>query len=325
MRSILVTGGAGYIGSHVCKALAQAGFQPVTYDSLIYGHEWAVNWGPLEVGELSDGDRLDQVMRKYGPEGIIHLAAFAYVGESVSNPLKYYKNNVGGTISLVESAHRNGVKKFVFSSTCATYGVPKNVPIVESEPPHPVNPYGASKLMVERVLADCAVAYGLEWCALRYFNAAGADPACRIGESHDPETHLIPLIIDVAKGVRPHITIFGNDYDTPDGTCIRDYIHVDDLADAHVRALERLGSSLPTIINLGTGRGYSVLEVIDSVQAVTNNPILVEVGARRAGDPARLVSDPSLALDALGWKAQYVEIGPIVDTAWRWHCRESPA
>ena len=270
-KTILVTGGAGYIGSHTCKALSHAGYTPVTYDNLVYGHRWAVKWGPLEIGDISDRDRLDEVIRVYQPEGVIHFAAYAYVGESVKKPAKYYRNNVAGTLTLLESMHANGVNKIVFSSSCATYGVPEKTPISEEEPQFPVNPYGASKLMVEQMLKDFDSAYGIHFFSLRYFNAAGADLDTEIGESHDPETHLIPLILDAAIGRSSHVQIYGNDYGTPDGTCIRDYIHVVDLANAHIYALDYLRAHNDSqVVNLGVGIGHSVKEVINTAELVTN-------------------------------------------------------
>ncbi len=233
-KPILVTGGAGYIGSHACKALANAGYMPVTYDNLVYGHREAVKWGPLEEGDIADPIRLESVLRKYGPKAVMHFAAYAYVGESVENPSKYYRNNVAGTLTLLDTMRTCAVDKLIFSSTCATYGMPEQIPITEDHPQNPINPYGRSKLMIEWILKDYAAAYGLKYVSLRYFNAAGADPDGEIGEDHDPETHLIPLVLDVALGRRDHLNIFGTDYDTTDGTCIRDYIHVTDLADAHL-------------------------------------------------------------------------------------------
>lgn len=243
-KCILVTGGAGYIGSHACKALAQAGYTPVAYDNLVYGHRAAVRWGPLEIGDIADRSRLDAVIEQYRPEAVMHFAAYTYVGESVLDPGKYYRNNVVGTLTLLEAMRDHGIQQFVFSSTCATYGEPERIPIDETHPQRPINPYGASKLMIERMLGDFSKAHGLRWIALRYFNAAGADPDGEIGEEHNPETHLIPLVLDAAAGVRPSITIYGDDYATADGTCIRDYIHVSDLADAHVLALHALQDSL---------------------------------------------------------------------------------
>jgi UDP-arabinose 4-epimerase len=320
--NILVTGGAGYIGSHTCKALARAGFTPVTYDNLCYGHRWAVRWGPFEEGDIGDRRRLDEVMAQYQPAAVMHFAAFAYVGESVESPAKYYRNNVAGSLTLIEAALEHGVGKLVFSSTCATYGVPTGSPISEDHPQHPINPYGASKLMVERMLRDCDHAYGLRSISLRYFNAAGADVDGEVGESHDPETHLIPLIFDAAVGKRAHITVYGDDYGTPDGSCIRDYIHVADLADAHVLALQALGEGAQTdAFNLGNGGGFSVFEVIERAQAMVGKKIPMRVGPRRAGDPPRLVGDSTKARDVLGWTPNYAGLDQIIETAWKWHCR----
>jgi UDP-arabinose 4-epimerase len=315
----LVTGGAGYIGSHVCKALARAGYQPVVLDNLQYGHEWAVKWGPLAKGDILDRARLDDIFATYLPEAVIHFAAYAYVGESVTNPGKYYRNNFVGSLTLLEAMRDHGVDKIVFSSTCATYGVPEVLPINEVTPQQPINPYGASKAMVERVLSDFGAAHALRSIVLRYFNAAGADPENEIGESHDPETHLIPLLLDAASGRRKNVTVFGTDYPTRDGTCIRDYIHVSDLADAHVKALRALldggGSS---IYNLGNGRGFSVKEVIGAVERVTGLAAPVILGDRRPGDPAALISDASKARDELQWRPQFAGIDEIVRMAWAW-------
>lgn len=267
---ILVTGGAGHIGSHACKAIATAGYTPVSFDNLVYGHPWAVRWGPLEIGNIADRTRLDEVIEKYQPAAVMHFAAHAYVGESVQDPGKYYCNNVAGTLTLLEAMRDHGIDKLIFSSTCATYGVPNDVPIREDHSQQPINPYGASKLMIERMLQDFEVAHGLRSISLRYFNAAGADPGGEIGEAHDPETHLIPLVLDAAAGKRPAITVFSDDYDTPDGTCIRDYIHVSDLADAHVLALKALeAGAKTTACNLGNGQGFSVRQVIDSAARVS--------------------------------------------------------
>jgi UDP-arabinose 4-epimerase len=319
-RTVLVTGGAGYIGAHACKALAGAGYLPVTYDNLVYGHERAVRWGPLERGDILDRARLDEVIGRYRPTAIMHFAAFAYVGESVTDPGKYYRNNVMGSLTLLEAARDHGIGRFVFSSTCATYGMPDRLPIAEDTPQHPINPYGASKLMVERMLADFGAAHGLRSIALRYFNAAGADPDGEIGESHDPETHLVPLVLDAASGRRPHITIFGTDYDTPDGTCIRDYIHVTDLADAHVKALQALEACAPSsAYNLGNGQGYSVREVISAVERVTALAVPCVLGARRPGDPAALISDATRARDELDWQPRLADLDEIIRTAWGWH------
>ena len=319
MINVLVTGGAGYIGSHTCKALSRAGFTPVTYDNLVYGHEWAVKWGALEKGDILDSPRLSHVIATYKPVAVIHFAAFAYVGESVENPAKYYRNNVAGTLSLLDAMHNNGVDKIVFSSTCATYGIPEKVPISEEAPQRPINPYGRSKLMIEQILADYGDAYGLKSISLRYFNAAGADPEGEIGECHEPETHLIPHVLDAAAGRQPHITVYGDNYDTPDGTCIRDYIHVSDLADAHVCAMMRLGErKLERAYNLGTGDGYSVMEVIDSGRRLTNRGFKVLKGARRPGDPASLVADTSRATRDLGWLPRYTKMDDMIETAWAW-------
>ncbi len=318
--NILVTGGAGYIGSHACKALAQAGYTPIAYDNLVYGHRWAVRWGPLEQGDIADRPRLDAVLAYYQPAAVMHFAAYAYVGESVQDPGKYYRNNVAGTLTLLEAMREHGVGQFVFSSTCATYGVPERTPIGEDHPQRPINPYGASKLMVERLLQDFDTAHGLRSIALRYFNAAGADPDAEIGESHDPETHLIPLILDAAAGRRPAIAIYGDDYDTPDGTCIRDYIHVTDLAQAHVLALQALAQDAPsTAYNLGNGQGYSVRQVIDRAAQVTGRPVPVEIAPRRPGDPPRLVGDAQRIRAELQWQPQYADLEHILSTAWQWH------
>jgi len=323
-KTILVTGGAGYIGAHACKALAAAGYTPVTYDSLVYGHERAVKWGPFERGDILDAARLAEVMARHKPVAVMHFAAFAYVGESVTDPAKYYRNNVVGTLSLLDTARAHSIDRVVFSSTCATYGIPETVPISEDTPQKPINPYGASKLMIERVLSDYGDAYGLKSVALRYFNAAGADANGEIGESHDPETHLIPLVLDAASGVRPHITILGDDYPTPDGTCIRDYVHVTDIAEAHVRALDNLaGGKLRRAYNLGTGSGFSVAQVIAAAERVTGCKISVVHGARRPGDPAQLLADASLLARELDWKARHSSLDHILETAWRWHQRNS--
>jgi UDP-arabinose 4-epimerase len=321
--TILVTGGAGYIGSHTCKALAGAGYTPVVYDSLCRGNESAVKWGPLEVGELEDGDHLRDVLHRYCPFGVIHFAAYAYVGESMQRPLLYYRNNVGGTISLLQAMEEEGVDRIVFSSTCATYGTPDSNPIREDMLQNPINPYGQSKLMVEQILKDCARDQTLSAVALRYFNAAGADSEGEIGEAHAPETHLIPLALAAARGSASPLTIFGDDHSTPDGTCIRDYIHVTDLADAHVRALKYTQSKRGfSAFNLGTGTGISVRSLIQAVEEVTGRVVPFSFGPRRAGDPAELVADPSLVRETLGWTAQHSDLQNILRTAWRWMERE---
>lgn len=322
MKTVLVTGGAGYIGSHTCKALAEAGYVPLVYDNLVYGHEWAVKWGPFAKGDILDAKRLDEVVKKYKPFAVMHFAAFAYVGESVEDPAKYYRNNVAGTLSLLDVLNENDIDKVVFSSTCATYGQPEIIPIPEKHPQVPVNPYGASKLMIERILQDYDNAYSLRSISLRYFNAAGADPDAEIGELHVPETHLIPLVLDVAAGKRPHITVFGSDYETPDGTCIRDYIHVTDLADAHLSALKSLETGSPSsVYNLGNGKGFSVNEVIETARRVTAKEIPVQNGPRRVGDPPRLVGNATRAQDKLGWHPRFTDLEDIITTAWRWHLK----
>ena len=319
---ILVTGGAGYVGSHACKALAARGYRPITYDNMVYGHQAAVKWGPLEVGDIADRARLDGVIAEYQPQAVMHFAAFTYVGESVADPGKYYRNNVCGTLSLLEAMRDSGIGKLVFSSTAATYGTPDAVPIPETATKAPINPYGQSKWTAERMIADFGAAHGLRSAALRYFNAAGADPDGEIGECHDPEAHLIPLAMQAATGDGPPLTLFGDDYPTPDGTCIRDYIHVADLADAHVRALEQLGEREGAeAFNLGTGRGQSVRQVIEAVERVAGKPVPHSIGPRRAGDPAELVSDPAKANRQLGWVPMQSDLDTIVATAWAWHRR----
>ncbi len=319
---VLVTGGAGYIGSHACKALQQAGYTPVTYDNLVYGHRSAVRWGPFEEGDILDRTRLDQVIERHRPGAVMHFAAYAYVGESVEDPGKYYRNNVAGSLTLLEAVRDHGIGRFIFSSTCATYGIPRSVPIPDDHPQQPINPYGSSKLMIERMLLDFGQAHGLRSIALRYYNAAGADLDAETGEDHNPETHLIPLVLDAAAGVRSHISVFGDDYDTPDGTCIRDYIHVTDLAEAHVLAVKALENGADsTAYNLGNGRGFSVLEVIRAAEQVTGRTIAVEMAERRAGDPARLVGDATRIRSDLNWAPRYADLHKIIETAWAWHCR----
>ncbi len=323
-NTILVTGGAGYIGSHTCKILAQQGYLPVVFDNLSAGHEWAAKWGPLERGDILDRSALDRAIKTYRPSACLHFAAFAYVGESVTDPGRYYRNNVAGSLTLLEALRDNGIDQFVLSSTCATYGVPHRVPIDEAMPQAPINPYGASKLMVERMMADFYAAHALRSVPLRYFNAAGADPEAEIGEDHDPETHLVPLVLDAASGSGDAITVFGTDYDTDDGTCVRDYIHVTDLAEAHVLALKALEQGLQhRAFNLGNGQGYSVREVIASVERVTGRRVPVKAGERRPGDPARLVSDSARAAKELRWSPQIIDLDEIIGTAWAWHQRRA--
>lgn len=321
-RTVIVTGGAGYIGSHTCKALARAGLMPVTFDNLSTGHDWAVKWGPLVVADILDGVALSAAFRRFRPLAVLHFAASAHVGQSVSDPGTYYRNNVAGTLNILEAMVDHGIRYIIQSSTCATYGAPLETPIRESHAQQPVNPYGASKLMAERMLADFGGAHDLRHVALRYFNAAGADPDAETGEDHQPETHLIPLVLDAAAGLRPRVTIFGDDYDTPDGTCVRDYVHVSDLADAHVGALTALvGGSQSAAYNLGNGKGFSVREIIAAARRVTKRPIAEHVDARRPGDPAHLVADARLARSALGWEPQFTRIERIIETAWAWHQR----
>ncbi|NEX15680.1 MAG: UDP-glucose 4-epimerase GalE [Halochromatium sp.] len=323
-NTILVTGGAGYIGSHACKALAHAGFEPVAYDNLVYGHRWAVRWGPLEVGDIGDRARLDAVIDQYRPAAVMHFAAYAYVGESVLDPGKYYRNNVAGTLTLLEAMRDHAIGLLVFSSTCATYGEPQHIPINEEHPQNPINPYGASKLMIERMLADFSNAHGLRWIALRYFNAAGADPDGEIGERHDPETHLIPLVLDAAAGTRPAITVYGDDYDTPDGSCIRDYIHVSDLADAHVLALRSLQTDGPSAVyNLGNGQGFSVRDIITLAHEITGREIPIVLGPRRNGDPPRLIANSTRVKQALGWQPCFASLERILESAWQWHQQDA--
>lgn len=317
---VLVTGGAGYIGSHAAKALAQAGYVPVTYDNLVYGHREAVRWGPFVEGDLASKPLLIETMRRYEVAAVMHFAAYAYVGESMTNPRLYFHNNVGNTLNLLDAMLETGVRRIVFSSTCATYGVPDKVPMDESTPQRPINPYGETKLMMERALYWYGQAYGIASVSLRYFNAAGADPDGETGEAHDPETHLIPLVLDAALGRRPEVQVFGTDYETRDGTAIRDYIHVTDLADVHVKAiqyLERGGAT--TQLNLGTGEGHTVSEVIAAVERVTGRKVPRREVGRRAGDPPSLVADARRAGEVLGWRPRMSDLETIVRTAWEWH------
>ena len=317
--NILIVGGAGYVGCHATRLLERAGHTIWVYDSLIAGHRSAVSPGKLIVGDLADRALVEKTLTERKIDAVMHFAAFALVGESVADPAKYYYNNVVLTIGLLDAMRATGVNKFVFSSSTATYGVPSRVPIVEDEPQRPINPYGFTKLVIEEALADYAKAYGLGYAALRYFNAAGASPEGDIGEDHTPESHLIPLVLQVALGQRDKITIFGEDYPTPDGTCIRDYVHVNDRGDAQVRALEVMQPGKGIELNLGTGRGYSVREVIEACRKITGHKIPAMIGERRPGDPPELIADASKARQVLGWKPQYAEIDEIVKTAWRWH------
>lgn len=317
--AVLVTGGAGYIGSHACKALAQAGYLPVTYDNLSTGNRWAVRWGPLELGDIQDGSRVREALRRHAPVAIMHFAALALVGESMQEPALYYRNNVAGTIGLLDAARAHGIGAFVFSSTCATYGTPETVPISEGTPQRPVNPYGASKLMVERILADYDMAYGIRHAALRYFNAAGADPEGEIGEARVVETHLVPLMLEAILGARPPLVVMGTDYPTPDGTAVRDYIHVADLAEAHVAALRHLlagGRSFSA--NLGTGAGFSVKAIVAAAEAITGRKVPLTYGPRRPGDPPCLVADVSGDCP-IPRATRHSSLESIIGSAWRWH------
>ncbi len=325
-KTILVTGGAGYIGAHACKALAKAGYERVAYDNLVYGHREAVRWGPLIEGDLADRMLLAETIRRHKIAAIMHFAAYAYVGESIEKPEKYFHNNVVNSFGLLETMLATGVKTIVFSSTCATYGLPETMPIREDTPQRPVNPYGETKLMIERALYWHGVAHGLRHIALRYFNAAGADPAREIGEAHDPEPQLIPLILDAAAGRRAQIDVFGTDYPTPDGTAIRDYIHVQDLAEAHVLALRYLeNGGESNALNLGTGEGHSVRDTIATARRVTGRAIRSRDTTRRAGDPPVLVADATRARQVLGWTPSLASLDRIIATAWAWHQRHFAA
>ncbi|MGB1928757.1 MAG: UDP-glucose 4-epimerase GalE [Mariniblastus sp.] len=317
--NILVIGGAGYIGSHMVRQLDRAGHNVVILDNLSTGFSEAVTAGQLIVGDMQDRALVQRILGDHQIESVMHFAACALVGESVIEPAKYYQNNVLATLELLEAMRYCSVKKIVFSSTCATYGQPQIVPITENEKQEPVNPYGFTKLVIERALEDYSLAYGLNFAALRYFNAAGASPEGDIGEDHQPESHLIPIVLQVALGQRENITIFGDDWETPDGTCVRDYIHVDDLCTAHLLALERLETGDNLKLNLGTGNGYSVRQIIESCREVTDCDIAEVVGERRPGDPPKLIADPSLANNLLGWAPKYQSPKAIIETAWAWH------
>jgi UDP-arabinose 4-epimerase len=316
---ILVTGGAGYIGSHTAKVLAAYGFEPVVLDNLSEGHRWAVRWGPFVQGDLADRELIRETIHRYTIEAVIHFAASAYVGESMQNPRKYFRNNVANTLTLLETMLDTGVGALIFSSTCATYGLPQCLPLREDHPQSPINPYGESKLFVEKTLQWYGQIYGLRWAVLRYFNAAGADPDGEIGEYHRPETHLIPRVIAAALGKVPYVDIYGTDYPTPDGTAIRDYVHVTDLAVAHVLALQAiLDGDQSVALNLGTGTGYSVREVITAVEQVSGRTIAVSETGRRDGDPPVLVADSSAAIQLLRWTPRYKTLIDLIETAWRW-------
>jgi len=316
---ILVTGGAGYVGSHTSRLLEQAGHDVWVFDNLSRGHRSAALPGRLLVGDLHDGELLQRIFEEKQIEAVLHFAAFIEVGESVRDPGKYYQNNFVASLSLLDAMRKAGVQRIVFSSTAATYGDPQRIPISEHAPQQPINPYGFTKLAIEKSLADYASAYGLGFAALRYFNACGAAPAGDIGEDHQPETHLIPLVLQVALGQRQEIAMFGDDFPTPDGTCIRDYVHVNDLGAAHVLALDKITPGEGMHLNLGTGRGFSVREVIEACRKVTGHAIPSRVAGRRAGDPPSLVADSRKAQHTLGWKPQFTCLEEIVETAWRWH------
>lgn len=324
MATILVTGGAGYIGSHVALALKERGHRPILLDNLCRGHRDVVEKAigePVIVADTRDASSLERLFSMHSVDAVMHFAAFIEVGESVLQPLSFYDNNVHGTITLLKAMHKAGIQHFVFSSTCATYGVPQILPIPEDHPQNPLSPYGYTKWVVERMLADCDQAHGLRSVSFRYFNAAGAHPTGSLGEDHSPETHLIPIILDVALGKRSHVSIFGDDYETPDGTCVRDYIHVCDLADAHVLGVEYLlAGGESTAVNLGNGRGFSVKEVIAAVERITGRKIPVVMAPRRAGDPPMLVGSSEKARRRLNWTPQWTNLDTIIAHAWAWHC-----
>jgi UDP-arabinose 4-epimerase len=320
MARILITGGAGYVGSHCAKALGEFGHDGVIFDSLLFGHREFVRWGNLIEGDIRDTAALDAVFAADRFDGVMHFAALAYVGESVTAPGKYFDVNVNGTRVLLDAMVRAGVRTIVFSSSCAIYGEPVSMPITENTAPNPINPYGFTKLVCERMMDDFGRAHELKSARLRYFNAAGADPAAEIGEDHDPETHIIPLVLDAAAGMRPAVTVFGTDYPTPDGTALRDYIHVCDLARAHALAIDYLLKGGETIaINLGTGQGTSVLQVIDMVRQITGHEVTTEYAPRRPGDPPILIADPTKARALLGWTPERSDLAIIIADAWRWY------
>lgn len=323
-NTVLVTGGAGYVGSHCCKAFARAGWTVVTYDNLSRGWREFVQWGDLIEGDIMDPAGLKAAMEAVRPDAVAHFAAFAYVGESVSDPGLYYRNNTLGTLNILDAMVEAGIDKLIFSSTCATYGVPETVPMDEAIPQNPINPYGWSKLFVEKILDDYDRAHGLKSVKLRYFNAAGADFDVETGERHEPETHLIPLALQGQLKDGFELTVFGDDFDTRDGTCVRDYIHVMDLADAHLRALDYLQDGHPSnVFNLGTGTGTTVMEIVEAVERVSGAPVRRKVGPRREGDPPALVASARKALEVLGWEPKHSDIDTIIQTAWAWHQKEA--
>ncbi|QAR34181.1 UDP-glucose 4-epimerase GalE [Geovibrio thiophilus] len=318
MKNIIVAGGAGYIGSHMVKMLSLAGFNPVTVDNLSTGHRDAVLYGDFEECDIADSVRMGRIFEKYNPSAVMHFAAFSLVGESVEKPEKYYRNNVTGTLNLLETMRRHACDRFIFSSTAAVFGNPDYLPIDEKHPKEPVNPYGRTKLVIEQVLGDYAKAYGLKYVVFRYFNAAGHDESGQLKERHSPETHLIPLVVQAAKGERAHIAVYGNDYDTPDGTCVRDYIHVIDLCAAHLAGVKYLeDGGAPEDFNLGNGSGFSVKEIIDKVKLVSGMDFKVKTEGRRAGDPASLVAHSAKARRILGWQPEYIDIEDIIKTVWK--------
>ena len=323
MTAILIVGGAGFIGSHTAKVAAAAGLTPVVFDNLSSGHDWALRWGVFERGDLADQAAIVAAIRRHDVKAVIHFAGFIEVGESVRNPSKYLRGNLVNTLNLLDAMVETGVRDIVFSSTAAVYGVPAHVPIREDHPLVPVNPYGESKLAVERALAAYETAHGLRWAALRYFNAAGCDPDGQIGEAHAPESHLIPLAIAAALGQRGPLQVFGTDYPTPDGTAVRDYVHVLDLADAHLLALRHLAQDRGSFAaNLGTGRGHSVSEVIAAIERLSGRPVPRTLAPRRAGDPPMLVADPTKASELLGWRPRHPDLDTIVSHAWAWHGKQ---
>ncbi len=320
LKNVLVVGGAGYIGSHMAKCLSANGYVPIVLDNLVRGNRRAAKYGPFFEGSMNDAGLLHKIFSDYAVAAVMHFAAFCYVGESMKHPARYYENNVANTLALLEAMVERDIANFIFSSSCSVYGEPVETPITEDHPKKPINPYGRTKLIVEQILDDFGPAYGLESVCLRYFNAAGADPHGELGEDHNPETHLIPLVLETALGQRPYIDIFGDDYPTPDGTCIRDYIHIEDLAHAHLLALERLLTGLPGgQYNLGNAKGYSVKQVIEIARHITGKEIPVRVVERRPGDPAVLISSSEKAMKDLGWKPQFPDLETIMETAWTWH------
>jgi UDP-arabinose 4-epimerase len=322
MARILITGGAGYVGSHCAKALAAEGHDGVVFDNLLFGHREFVRWGPLTEGDVRDDAALDAVFSAHHFDAVMHFAALAYVGESVTTPGRYYDVNVNGTRTVLGAMVRAGVRSIVFSSSCAIYGEPDSMPISEHKVPNPINPYGFTKFVCERMMDDFGHAHGIKSARLRYFNAAGADPTAEIGEHHDPETHLIPLVLDAASGRKPDVTVFGTNYPTSDGTAVRDYVHVSDLARAHVLALQHLLDNGDSIaVNLGTGHGASVRQVVDTARRITGLEIVTRDASRRAGDPPVLVADPRKASELLGWAPQRSDLAAIITDAWRWHSK----